>query len=96
MRILGVTGKIGVGKSTVCAIMARLGAKVIDADKVVSALYEQGCAGATKIRHFFGEDFLLKNGRVNNRKLRATVFHDEKKLSILEKMIHPLVTHEIQ
>lgn len=96
MHVIGVTGKIGVGKSTVCEIMSRFGAKVIDADQVVEALYAPGKAGAEKIRNFFGEDFLLKNGAVNKEKLRKVVFRDERKLRILEKMIHPLVAHEIQ
>jgi dephospho-CoA kinase len=94
--ILGITGKIGSGKTTVCNMLQQKGAIVIDADKVVQELYQPQRIGALKIKQFFGEEFLYKDGRVNKNKLRKLVWGDSKKLHILSNVIHPIVVHEIK
>ncbi|MBI2463422.1 dephospho-CoA kinase [Candidatus Peregrinibacteria bacterium] len=94
--IVGITGKFGVGKSTISEMLRKKGAFIIDADKVVERIYEPDCQGTKKIQNFFGRQFLLKNGRVNKNKLKKLVFNNEKKLQILNNIIHPIVFHEIR
>lgn len=94
--ILGVTGKFGSGKSTIGEILHKKGAYIIDADKVVERIYESGGLGAKKIQNFFGEEYLLKNGTVNKKKLRKIVFNNKKKIQILNNIIHPIVFNEIR
>ncbi|MFH1720456.1 MAG: dephospho-CoA kinase [Patescibacteria group bacterium] len=96
MKVIGVNGHTGSGKSTVCRVFERLGAYYIDADSVVHALYEKGNAGARKIEIFFGEEFLKSDGSVNRNKLRKVILGDSRKLKILNNLIHPLVAHEVE
>ncbi len=94
--IIGILGPIGAGKTSSGKIFEKNGAYFINADEVVEKLYEKKALGARKIENFFGPEFLLSNGNVNRSKLRKVVFNNEKKLVILNKIIHPLVTYEIQ
>ena len=94
--VLGITGFIGSGKTVVAEMFQGLGAEYIDADAVVHELYKPDQPGARKIRDFFGEEFLTSGGSVNRKKLANVVFNNLKKLEILNKLIHPLVTNEIQ
>jgi len=88
--IIGIIGGIGSGKSTVAAEFARLGCKVIDADKIAHDLLEKKAA-KKKIVDFFGQTMLNSAGKVDHRKLADIVFADADKLSSLNKIIHPLV-----
>jgi dephospho-CoA kinase len=96
MKVIGVTGFIGSGKTTVCKELEKLGVFYIDSDLIVHDLYEAGKEGARKIELFFGEDYLKKDGSVNRRKLKKVVFGDIRKLKILNNLIHPLVCAEIE
>jgi len=78
------------GKSTVAAEFARHGCAVIDADKIAHELLEQQDV-KKKVVGCFGKGVLNSNGRVNRRKLADLVFTDKNKLSLLNKVIHPLV-----
>jgi len=93
--VLGICGYLGSGKSEVLRMLEKKDWHVIDADKVVHRLYEKGQPGQRKIVDFFGEEFLLKDGTVNRKKLGKIVFTDVKKLKILNALIHPLVFNEI-
>ena len=75
--LLGVTGYLGSGKSTAIKYFEKYGYFVIDADKVVHALYEPGKDGWRKIKDFFGEEYLVGGkGKVNRPKLRKVVFNN--------------------
>jgi len=94
--VLGVCGKTASGKSEVLNVLNGLGWKILDADKIVYELYRAGREGQRRIADFFGEEFILKNGNVNRKKLSRVVFGDRKKLKILNALIHPLVINEIR
>jgi len=96
MKIFGIVGFSGVGKSTVAKILEQRGFFYINLDEIVHKLYEPNALGTQKIEAFFGPDFLQKDGAVNRKKLRKTVFNNEQKLRILEMFIHPLVLHEVK
>jgi len=94
MLKVGLTGSIGTGKSTVEEIFKKLGAYTIDADKVVHSLLERPEI-IEKIRQVFGDD-VIKNGKVDRKKLAGIVFLDYRKKKILEDILHPEVFKEIQ
>ncbi len=91
MVILGLTGSIGMGKSTTSKLFADAGAAVYDADAAVHALY------ASKAVEPVGNAFpgTIKDGRVDREALGKAVLHDKTKMMHLESIIHPLV-HEVE
>jgi len=93
--VIGVCGKIASGKSTVLSVFKKHGWFTIDADKIVHELYKPGMPGQRRVADFFGEEFMKKDGGVDRVKLRKAVFDNEKKLKILNKLIHPLVLAEV-
>lgn len=93
--VLGICGKIASGKSTVLSVFKKYGWFAIDADKIVHELYKADMPGQRRIADFFGEEFMKKDGSVDRAKLRKVVFDNEKKLKILNKLIHPLVLAEV-
>ena len=88
--IIGILGGVGSGKSTVAAEFAKLGCKVIDADKIAHELLESE-AVKEKIVASFGKAILDSAGKINRKKLGDVVFADADKLSLLNNIIHPLV-----
>ena len=88
--IIGILGGIGSGKSTVAAEFAKLGCKVIDADKIAHGLLDSK-AVKEKIVGLFGKTVLDSSGRIEHKKLADVVFTSGDKLTALNKLIHPLV-----
>ena len=88
--IIGIMGGIGSGKSTVAAEFAKLGCKVIDADKIAHELLERD-AIKEKIVAFFGRDVVDPSGNIDRKRLGEIVFADYDKLTMLNGIIHPLV-----
>lgn len=95
MYLIGLTGNIATGKSTVAEILAQLGARVIDADLVAHAVVRKGTPTWRRVVNAFGYDILHPDGSVNRRALGALVFADPAKLRTLEAIIHPAVTAEL-
>jgi dephospho-CoA kinase len=95
MYVLGVTGGIGSGKSTVAALLRERGARVLDADRVVRTMYGGGEI-AQEIGVRFGADVLQADGAVDRAKLAEIVFADEAKLEELEGLVHPAVRERIR
>lgn len=87
--VIGLTGGIGTGKSTIAEMMKRKGALVIDADEVAREVVRPGGEYWKKIVNHFGEEYLFDDGRLNRRKLGRVVFNDPKKLKALNKITHP-------
>lgn len=88
--VIGILGGIASGKSTVAAEFAKLGCKVIDADKIVHSLLEKKSV-REEISASFGRAVFDDTGKIDHKKLARTVFTDADKLSILNGIIHPLV-----
>ena len=94
MRV-GLTGGIASGKSTVSAILAELGAVVIDADKLAREVVEKGTPGLAAVVEAFGEGLLTAEGDLDRPAMGALVFNDEGRRRTLEAIIHPLVFERI-
>lgn len=92
---IGLTGGIGSGKSTVAAMLAELGAPVVDADALSRASTAPGGAAIEPIRRAFGADFITPAGALDRDRMRALVFADPQAKARLEAIIHPLVRTEI-
>jgi len=88
--IIGMLGGVASGKSTVAAEFAKLGCKIIDADKIAHELLERKDV-KEKVVSVFGEGILDSAGNIDRKKLGDIVFADADKLSLLNKIIHPLV-----
>jgi len=94
MVAIGLTGNLGAGKTTVAGIFQKLGAKVLNADRMAHELIEPGGACFKEVVHFFGEE-ILTDGKIDRNKLAQIVFNDSKKLARLNKIIHPKVIQQI-
>lgn len=95
MLLLGLTGGIGSGKSTVSAEFARRGAVVIDADLVVRELQSPGGAVLSAMVEHFGESILAADGTLNRQAVADIVFNDPEELKALNAIVHPKVGEEI-
>lgn len=91
MFLIGLTGGIASGKSTVARLLAAQGAETIDADQVAREVVKSGSAGLASVVKEFGEDILLSTGELNREKLGKAVFTDPKLRLKLESILHPLI-----
>ena len=89
--VLGITGGFGTGKTTVASMFARLGALVLDADKMAHGVIMPGRPGYKKVISLFGTDILSRNKRIDRKLLGKIVFGDPGKLKMLSSVIHPEV-----
>jgi dephospho-CoA kinase len=89
--ILGLSGGIGTGKSTVARCLASLGAAVIDADAIVHELQAAGTPLLDEIADAFGSHLINKEGELDRDALGATVFRDPEARKRLEQIVHPKV-----
>ena len=94
--LIGLTGGIGSGKSTVAAILSELGASVIDADKVGHDVYLPGSEGFRLVREAFGDGVVGADGTIDRKALGARVFADPALLARLNAIVHPLIGAEIR
>jgi dephospho-CoA kinase len=89
--LVGLTGGLAAGKSTVARLLGELGCTVVDADRLVAELYRPGEPGALRIAELFGTQVLDATGAVDHRALAARVFADPAARRQLEAVVHPLV-----
>ena len=89
MKIIGLTGSIGMGKTTTANMFKDLGCPVFDADKAVHELYSKGSKGAALIQAVFPD--AIKDGAVNRARLGVHMKTDPLNLKVLESFIHPWV-----
>ncbi|MCF6353635.1 MAG: dephospho-CoA kinase [Candidatus Polarisedimenticolaceae bacterium] len=95
MLIIGLTGGIGSGKSTVCDGFAALGTPIIDADLVAREVVMPGTPGLTQVINQFGQGILTQDGSLDRNKLRELVFSDDTSRKRLEALLHPLIREEM-
>ena len=89
--VVGLTGPLGAGKSTVAAMLRMLGAKVLDADGIVHDEQLRGTVGYSAIVQTFGTKVLGEDKEIDRAKLAEEVFGDPQKLQRLERIMHPRV-----
>jgi dephospho-CoA kinase len=96
MLHVGLTGNIATGKSYAAAHFEQLGAHVIDADRVVHELLNNGTPTYQRIVESFGEGILREDGRIERSRLAEIVFFDEEKRRRLNGITHPAVREELK
>jgi len=89
MLILGITGNIASGKSTVSKELARRGAVVVDADQLAREVVESGTSALKKIVEMFGSEILQNDGHLDRDRLGQMVFADVKVRAALDCIVHP-------
>jgi dephospho-CoA kinase len=94
--VIGLTGNIACGKSTVAAMLRELGAEIIDADKVAHAVMAPGGPAYGPVVQAFGPEIVAADGAIDRRKLGAIVFSDPVKLRLLDQLVHPHTTTAIR
>src|ERR1700731_877878 len=90
MDLIGLTGGIGSGKSTVSGFLRELGARVVDADEGARAVVEPGTPGFDAVVAEFGPE-VVRDGRLDRQRLADIVFNDKPALERLNGIVHPLV-----
>lgn len=97
MKIIGITGGVGSGKSRVLEYLAKRSETVIcQADQVAWQLQQPGETCYDRIKNFFGTDILSEEQTIDRRRLGAIVFADGEKLAILNRIMHPAVKERVK
>lgn len=91
MLVVGLTGGMGAGKSTVARLLAERGAHVIDADAIAREVVEPGTPALAAIAEAFGDDVLTEDGALDRAAMAAIVFSDRDRLEELEAITHPAI-----
>ena len=95
MRVIGLTGGIGSGKSTVSSLFRELGAEVVDADQLAHEVVEPGEPSLAEIVAAFGDELLQPDGRLDRARLAAIVFKDAAARARLEAITHPRIRRRL-
>lgn len=93
--VVGVTGGIGSGKTTVTNLFAEQGVDIIDADIIAREVVDKGSKGLDAIRTHFGPDVILPSGGLNRSMLREKVFNQPEDKKWLDSTLHPLIREEM-
>jgi dephospho-CoA kinase len=96
VKVIGLTGGFGTGKSYAAGVFKSMGARVIDADKLAHDALKKSSGTYRKIKAAFGQYALDKSGNIDRKKLARAVFSDEKLLKKLNAIIHPGVIRAIK
>lgn len=95
MKIIGVTGGIGSGKSTVSHILSGLGVKIIDSDMIAREIVQKGEKALNELVGYFGNEILDKNCELDRRKLGQLVFNNSDNLKALNDITHKYIIKKI-
>lgn len=95
MKIAGLTGGIGSGKSTVARLFGELGVHWVDADDVAREVVEPGTPALERIAMHFGEQILTSEGALDRAQLRGIVFQQPEERAWLESLLHPIIRDEL-
>ena len=92
--MIGLTGGIGAGKSTVAALLVEQGAVVIDADRIARQVVEPGTAALVALGERFGADVIMNDGALDRPKLAERAFVNDDERKALEAITHPAIAEE--
>ena len=95
IKVIGLTGGTGTGKSTVASILTEYGGIAIDADKTYKELIKKDNVVYRELINYFGNEIVGKNGEIDRGKLSDIVFNDKDKLNMLNRLTHKHVGDEI-
>lgn len=95
-KLVGLTGGIGAGKSTVSKRLGELGAFIIDSDVIARTVVSPGSDGLQQVIENFGRDILASDGSLDRAKLASLVFADSARVQMLNSLLHPLIELEIK
>ena len=90
-RVVGLTGGIATGKTFVSSIFQKLGAEIIDADKIAREIVEKGSPVLKQIEQAFGKNVILEDGSLNRKRLREIIISDPEKRKLLNSITHPVI-----
>lgn len=96
MKVIGLTGRIGSGKSCVARFLENLGAVHIDADKVGHDVYNPGTPAWKEITDTFGHDVVSPEGSIDRQKLSSLVFNDPTAHAKLNEILHPKIRQKVE
>lgn len=96
MIVVGLTGGIGAGKSTVSPMLAERGAVIVDADKIARDVQSPGSPVLDEMAERFGEQIIAADGSLDRAAVAAIVFNDKQALADLNAIVHPAMQAEIQ
>lgn len=96
LRVVGLTGGIGSGKTAASDCFAALGIEVVDADQVARQVVEPGSPALAAIHEHFGDRAVQDDGTLDRSALREIIFHDKAEKHWLEALLHPLIRAEIE
>ncbi|EHJ06099.1 dephospho-CoA kinase [Marinobacter manganoxydans] len=95
MKIVGLTGGIGSGKSTVTRLFGEHGVHWVDADDVAREVVEPGTPALERISEHFGKNILTSEGALDRAQLRGIVFEKPEERAWLERLLHPIIREEL-
>ncbi len=95
MKIVGITGGIGSGKSTVCEVFKAFGVPVFHADDEAKKVYEEFPEVLEKVKSIFGKEVIL-HGKINKQALAARAFNEPENLKKLNELVHPYVARKFK
>lgn len=96
MKLIGLTGGIGSGKSTVAQLLVRHCWELVDADQIARDIVEPGQPALTELAQAFGEDILQEDGSLDRRLLASRAFSSREKTAVLNSITHPRINEETQ
>lgn len=96
LRVIGLTGGIGAGKSEVARVVRWVGIPVVDADQIARDLMRRGQPATEDVVAAFGPEVLHEDGEVDRRRLARIVFSDPERLRTLNRITHPRVVAEVE
>lgn len=96
MQVIGITGGIATGKTTIAKYLYGLGAYIIDADEIGRIVVKKGTEGYNKIFDVFGSQYFFPDGELDRKKLGKLVFNNALELEKLNKITYPLIKRQIK
>ncbi|MGZ3557582.1 MAG: dephospho-CoA kinase [Thermodesulfobacteriota bacterium] len=95
MLIIGLTGGVASGKTAVCGVLKEEGAYIIDADQIARELVQPHQPAWNELVRTFGEEILQEDRSIDRKKLADRVFADPNQRKLLDQILHPLITEEM-